>query len=77
MALELKPLRQKKLYHQMKKQLVRHDKRVMLYLRNQNWLKIRKQKDRRRRRVLMRLWRMKQLTLLKTGRLSLPTLAAS
>ena len=77
MALELKPLRQKKLYHHMKKQLVRHDKRVMLYLRNQNWLKIRKQKDRRRRRVLMRLWRMKQLTLLKTGRLPLPTLAAS
>ena len=77
MALELKPLRQKKLYHQMKKQLVRHDKRVMLYLRNQNWLKIRKQKDRRRRRVLMRLWRMKQLTLLKMGRLPLPTLAAS
>ena len=77
MALELKPLRQKKLYHQMKKQLVRHDKGVMLYLRNQNWLKIRKQKDRRRRRVLMRLWRMKQLTLLKTGRLPLPTLAAS
>ncbi len=77
MNLELKPLRQKKLYHQMKKQLVRHDKRVMLYLRNQNWLKIRKQKDRRRRRVLMRLWRMKQLTLLKTGRLPLPTLAAS
>ena len=73
MALELKPLRQKKLYHQMKKQLVRHDKRVMLYLRNQNWLKIRKQKDRRRRRVLMRLWRMNQLNLLKTGRLPLPS----
>jgi transcription initiation factor IIE alpha subunit len=73
MNLELKPLRQKKLYHQMKKQLLRHDKRVMLYLRNQNWLKIRKQKDRRRRRVLMRLWRMNQLKLLKTGRLPLPT----
>ncbi len=57
----------------MKKQLLRHDKRVMLYLRNQNWLKIRKQKDRRRRRVLMRLWRMNQLKLLKTGRLPLPT----
>ncbi len=73
MNLELKPLRQKKLYHQMKKQLLRHDKRVMLYLRNQNWLKIRKQKDRRRRRVLMRLWRMNQLNLLKTGRLPLPS----
>ena len=61
----------------MKKQLIREDKRVKLYLMNQNWLKIRKQKDRRRRKVLMRLWRMKQLTLMKTGRLPLPTLAVS
>jgi len=74
MQLQLKPLRQKKLYHQMKKQLIRHDKRVKLYLRNQNWLKIRKQKDRRRRRVLERLWRMNQLNLIKTGRLPLPLL---
>jgi len=73
MHLQLKPLRQKKLYHQMKKQLVRHDKRVKLYLMNENWLKIRKQKDRRRRKVLMRLWRISQLDLLKTGRLPLPT----
>ncbi len=58
----------------MKKQLIRHDKRVKLYLRNQNWLKIRKQKDRRRRRVLERLWRMNQLNLIKTGRLPLPSL---
>jgi len=57
----------------MKKQLVRHDKRVKLYLMNENWLKIRKQKDRRRRKVLMRLWRISQLDLLKTGRLPLPT----
>ena len=77
MHLQLKPLRQKKLYQQMKKQLIREDKRVKLYLMNQNWLKIRKQKDRRRRKVLMRLWRMKQLTLMKTGRLPLPTLAVS
>ena len=40
----------------MKKQIVRHDKRVMLYLKNQDWLKIRKQKDKRRRRVLEKLW---------------------
>lgn len=55
----------------MKKQIIRHDKRVKLYFINQNWLKIRKQKDRRRRRVLMRLWKIKQLDLLKTGRLPL------
>ena len=40
----------------MKKQIFRHDKRVMLYLKNQDWLKIRKQKDKRRRRVLEKLW---------------------
>lgn len=42
----------------MKKQIIRHDKRVMLYLQNQDWLKVRKQKDRRRRRVLEKLWLM-------------------
>ena len=52
----LKPLKHKKLYKEMKKQIVRHDKRVMLYLKNQDWLKIRKQKDKRRRRVLEKLW---------------------
>ncbi len=71
---QLKPLRQKKLYQQIKKQEVR-DKRIRLYLMNENWLKIRKQKDRRRRRVLERLWRIKQLTLLKTGRMPLPSLS--
>ena len=71
---QLKPLRQKKLYQQIKKQEVR-EKRIRLYLMNQNWLKIRKQKDRRRRRVLERLWRIKQLTLLKTGGMPLPSLS--
>ena len=52
----VKPLKHKKLYYQMKKQLIRHDKRIMLYLQNQDWLKIRKQKDRRRRRVFEKLW---------------------
>ena len=54
----LKPLKHKKLFKQMKKQIIRHDKRVMLYLQNQDWLKVRKQKDRRRRRVLEKLWLM-------------------
>ncbi len=42
-----------------------YDKRVKLYIMNQNWLKIRKQKDRRRRRVLARIWRASQLAMLK------------
>lgn len=71
---QLKPLKQKKLYQQLKKQEVK-EKRIRLYLMNENWLKIRKQKDRRRRRVLERLWRIKQLTLLKTGRMPLPSLS--
>ncbi len=43
----------------MKRQVVSHDKRFMLYLNNQDWLKIRKQKDKRRRRVLEKLWLIK------------------
>lgn len=70
---QLKPLKQKKLYQQIKKQEVK-EKRIRLYLMNENWLKIRKQKDRRRRRVLERLWRVKQLTLIKAGELPLPSL---
>jgi hypothetical protein len=72
---QLKPLKQKKLYKQIQKQMIRQDKRVKLYMINENWLKIRKQKDRRRRRVLERLWRIKQLTLMKSGELPLPTLS--
>jgi hypothetical protein len=71
---QLKPLKQKKLYQQTKKQKVK-EKRIRLYLMNENWLKIRKQKDRRRRRVLERLWRIQQLRLLKTGRMPLLSLS--
>ena len=70
---QLKPLKQKKLYQQIKKQEVK-EKRIKLYLMNQNWLRIRKQKDRRRRRVLERLWRMRQEYLMRTGQLPIPTL---
>ena len=71
---QLKPLKQKKLYKQLKKQEVK-EKRIRFYLINENWLKIRKQKDRRRRRVMERLWRIKQLALMKTGNLPLPSLS--
>ncbi len=43
-----------------------YDKRVKLYMQNQDWLKIRKQKDRRRRRVIARLWRANQLAILRS-----------
>jgi hypothetical protein len=42
-----------------------YDKRVKLYVLNQHWLKIRKQKDRRRRRVLRKLFKARQLAILR------------
>tara|TARA_B100001057_G_scaffold122547_1_gene121408 strand:+ start:2063 stop:2230 length:168 start_codon:yes stop_codon:yes gene_type:complete len=48
----------------MRKQRV-YDKRAKLYILNQHWLKIRKQKDRRRRRVLRKIWKARQLAVLR------------
>ncbi len=48
----------------MKKKRV-YDKRVRLYMLNQSWLKIRKQKDRRRRRVLTKIYKAKRLAFLR------------
>ena len=60
----MRPLFQRKLWKQMRKKRV-YDKRVKLYLMNKNRLKIRKQKDRRKRRVLARKWKMKQMAFLR------------
>lgn len=35
------------------------------------WAKIRKQKDRRRRRTMIKLWKIERMRLLRLGRLSL------
>ena len=35
------------------------------------WVKIRKQKDRRRRRTIIKLWKLERMRLLRLGRLSL------
>ncbi|HAF89356.1 MAG TPA: hypothetical protein DCG23_06230 [Deltaproteobacteria bacterium] len=61
----MRPLFQRKLWKEMRKKRV-YDKRVKLYMQNQDWLKIRKQKDRRRRRVIARLWRANQLAILRS-----------
>ena len=50
-------LRQRKLYKVIKKR-TRADHRTKLYLIFINWLEIRKQKDRRRRRTLRRLYKI-------------------
>ena len=63
-SLQLRPLFQRKLWKEIRKKRI-YDKRVKMYMLNQDWLKIRKQKDRRRRRVLMKLWKAKRLAILR------------
>ena len=52
-------LKQRKLYKVLKKR-VREDHRTRLYLIFVNWLEIRKQKDRRRRRTLRKLYKLER-----------------
>ena len=52
-------LRQRKLYKVIKKR-TRADHRTRLYLIFVNWLEIRKQKDRRRRKTLKKLYKIKR-----------------
>ena len=52
-------LRQRKLYKVIKKR-TRADHRTRLYLIFVNWLEIRKQKDRRRRRTLRKLYKVQR-----------------
>jgi hypothetical protein len=63
-SLQLRPLFQRKLWKLMRKKRV-FDKRVKMYMLNQDWLKIRKQKDRRRRRVLRKVFKAQQLAFLR------------
>jgi hypothetical protein len=43
---------------------IRNEKKLKLYLLNLNWIKIRKQKERRKRRTLTKLWKMERLRLM-------------
>ena len=52
-------LRQRKLYKVIKKR-TRADHRTRLYLIFLNWLEIRKQKDRRRRKTLKKLYKIRR-----------------
>ena len=47
------------------KRILRNDKQEKLYILNSHWLKIRKQKERRRKKTLIKLWKMRQLMYLK------------
>ena len=47
------------------KRILRNDKQEKLYILNLHWLRIRKQKERRRKKTLIKLWKMRQLMYLK------------
>jgi hypothetical protein len=57
-------LQQRKL-RTLAKRILRNDKQEKLYLLNLHWLKIRKQKERRRKKTLIKLWKLRQLMYLK------------
>ena len=59
-------LQQRKLRKHLTK-AIRNEKKIKLYLLNQHWLKIKKQKERRRRRTLLKLWKIKRLQLMEQG----------
>ena len=40
---------------------LRKDQRLKMYLININWIRIRKQKERRRRKTLIKLWKIERL----------------
>jgi len=52
------------------KRQIRNEKKLKLYLLNLNWIKIRKQKERRKRRTLTKLWKMERLRLMHNQQLS-------
>ena len=47
------------------KRIIRNEKKLKLYLLNLHWLKIKKQKLRRRRRTFIKLWKLKRLNTLR------------
>ena len=48
---------------------IRNEKKLKLYLLNLNWIQIRKQKERRKRRTLTKLWKMERLRLMNNQQL--------
>ena len=51
------------------KRQIRNEKKLKLYLLNLNWIQIRKQKERRKRRTLTKLWKIKRLRLMHNQQL--------
>jgi hypothetical protein len=58
-------LLQKRKLRLIAKRIIRNDKKRKLYLLNLHWLKIKKQKLRRRRKTFIKLWKLKRLNTLR------------
>jgi len=63
-------LQQRKLKKYIIKQ-IRDERILKMYLLNLKWALIKKQKERRRRRTLRKLWKLKRLAMMKQGVLPL------
>ena len=60
---------QKRKLRKIARRQIRNEKKLKLYLLNLNWIKIRKQKERRKRRTLTKLWKMERLRLMNNQQL--------
>jgi len=59
-------LLQKRKLRLIAKRIIRNDKKRKIYLLNLHWLKIKKQKLRRRRKTFVKLWKIRRLQELRT-----------
>ena len=55
---------QKRKLRKIARKQIRNEKKLKLYLLNLHWIKIKKQKERRKRRTLSKLWKMERLRLM-------------
>jgi hypothetical protein len=63
-------LLQKRKIRLLVKRIIRNDKQRKLYILNTHWLKIKKQKLRRRKRTFIKLWKLKRLNTLRRYQLA-------
>ena len=63
-------LLQKRKIRLLVKRIIRNDKQKKLYTLNTHWLKIKKQKLRRRKRTFIKLWKLKRLNTLRRYQLA-------
>ena len=59
-------LLQKRKLRLIAKRIIRNEKKRKLYLLNLHWLKIKKQKERRRKKTLIKLYKIRRLQVLRS-----------